>query len=371
MRSGTLFLSVLLALFVAMVSTVTPNAGATAPALYHLPEATHAHSLAVGGDGSVWFVPRHGSKWEGPEEQTVGVLRGDGTVGEISLPEFERPASGPTGEVWVSGKQVNEAGESILVVGRLAASGQVESQYAVGKGDGRVTKLAVTEGAVWFVHLHADGAESIERLSTADGSVRRFVLGKGCEARAIAAAKHGALWFTEACKRRLPSFEYLRTRSTVSRIDPAGGIAHFPLPLKGAPIAIAVGQNGAVWFAMTHGGFSPDWVAHITEAGTITRYRVAGYPDSLAVDAEGRVWFRGQFGWRHPALASISPSGKRELFCVTAGCGFEPTDLVAAPDGSIWFGLSRPNLNEGGGGSGIWITMEIENEAGSIGHLVP
>jgi streptogramin lyase len=369
--SGILFLSGLLASLTAMVSVVTPSAGAAVPTLYPLPEATHARSLAPGANGSVWFVPRHGSKWEGPDGQTVGVLRADGTVGEFSLPGFEGPAPGPTGDVWVSGKQVNTAGESILFIGRLAASGQVESQYAVGSGDGRVKELAVAQGVVWFAHRFANGAEAIERLSTVDGGVRKFALGDGCEARAIAASERGGLWFSEACKRRLPSREYARTRSTVARIDPAGRIARYPIPRKGDPLSIAVGQNGTVWFGVTHRGFSPDWVGRITKAGTIAKYRIRGYPDSIAVGPDGRVWFRSSFGWKHPALASISPSGKRELFCVTAGCGLEPTDLVSAADGSLWFGLSRPNLNEGGGGNGIGITMEIENEAGSIGHLVP
>jgi streptogramin lyase len=109
----------------------------------------------------------------------------------------------------------------------------------------------------------------------------------------------------------------------------------------------------------------------MTRTGAVTEYRVSGFPASIAVTRDGRVWFTSAAGWRHPRLGFIDSAGKSRVACAARGCGFEPSGLVAGPDGSLWYGLARPNLNEGGGGNGIWITMEIRNEAGLIAHLEP
>jgi len=370
MRPGT-FQRRLLSLLTALTAAAIAAAGADAaePTVYQLPDATHASSLAPGADGSVWFAPSRGPEWAGPKGRMVGIVRADGKVGELAIPGFGHPVSGTAGEAWVSGEREDAAGGLVPLVGRLTADGQLENQHAVGRGGTRIGEMAIARGAVWFVRRSAGRRETIARLSIADGAVRKFVLGKACEVRAIAAAENGALWFTETCRRHPPNRESTEPWSAIGRIDLGGRIARHRLGAKGIPLSIAVGQNGTVWFGITHNGFSADLVGRITKAGALAEYRIRGYPDSIAVGPGGRVWFASWLGRRHPALGSITQSGERELACADPTCELEPTALATAPDGSLWYGLARPNLNEGGGGSGIAINMEIENEPGFVAHL--
>jgi streptogramin lyase len=123
---------------------------------------------------------------------------------------------------------------------------------------------------------------------------------------------------------------------------------------------------------VSYSGFRAPAVGRITGAGSLALYPILdGLPYSIAVGPERRLWFQSSFGgWNFRALDSIGIDG-RTGEPIDPTCSLAPTGLVAAADGSLWYALTRPNLNTGGGGSGLYIGNEIANEAGSIGNLMP
>jgi streptogramin lyase len=373
MRAGVFKRKFLLLLSVsAIVAVAAAPADAAEPTLYQLPDATHAFSVAAGADGTVWFSPGHGSEWQGPEEPGIGRLSADGTVDELPVPGFGRPVLGPAGEVWVSGVSKDAAGEDLLLIGLLSPSGQIEREYAVGRGQGTIRALAPTRDAVWLVHFRP-GRDSIERVSVADGSVRQFAIGPECHSNGLAVAPGSALWFTEACRRRTHG-ESGPGGSSIVRIAPSGKIVRYRLKRKDYPISIAVGPNGTAWFGVFHSGISAARVGRITRAGSLAEYRVPnGYPSRIAVGRDGRLWFPSTFGGGvYRALNSISASGQLgEPVFADPSCELAPSSLTASPDGGLWYALATPHTIGGGGGTQIWEGMTIENEAGFIGHLVP
>ena len=140
---------------------------------------------------------------------------------------------------------------------------------------------------------------------------------------------------------------------------------------------MTVDSDGTVWFGLLRRYAGGEYwkVGRITAAGDLAEYRLrnGSMYYSFAAGPEDRVWFPSTFGRGYlRAINSIGVTGRiGEPICADPTCALEPTGIAAGPDGSIWYGLRRPNLNMGGGGSGQGIENEIANEAGLIAHFVP
>jgi streptogramin lyase len=356
------------------------NAGAAAPTIYPLPTATHAASLEVTTDGTVWFVPSRGTKWEGKSESVVGSVGPDGTVTEhevVGLGAIQGLAVGPQGEVWISAKS-GSFGKELFEIARLSATGELEQRFAVGRGGGlyesSVRSLAVGAGAVWFVFQRAGRPVSIERLDPATGTVRPFFLRPKCRVTALQPALDGTVWFTEKCGDYVTNGPSTPTKASLGRIEPSGKIVRRAIVAADYPVALAIGPEGTVWFGALRRYNHPSQVGRLTKAGKLAEFPVRnGWPGSIAVGPEGRLWFQSSVGGRvYGYLNSIDLGGRLGTpICAAPSCQLQPGGLTSAPDGSLWYGLTAPNLNTGGGGSGLFISMEIANEAGSVAHLVP
>jgi streptogramin lyase len=372
MRSGSLKRGIpLLLLALAIVLSPAAPARAAEPTVVELPIATHATSVAAAPDGTVWFSFYHGSKWEGPEGPAIGHISG-GRVAEVPAPVSGRVALGPSGEVWVSGARRNAAGRVRLRIARLSPTGQVLEAFTVGTRKGGIGALAPTRGAVWFVHFRLHGRETIERLSTVDGVLRRFPLRPKCRSNALAVAADGTVWFTEVCP-----FHDGRRRSAkssrIAHIKRHGRIVRERPTGRGHPVSLAVAADGSVWFGMADLGYTTPLIGHITGGGALTEYRVPhGEPTSIAVGPQGRLWFPSSFGGGvYRALDSIGASGGlAEPICADPTCKLAPSALARGADGSLWYALTQPHTIGGGGFTQIMEGETIENEAGFIGHLV-
>ncbi|HKO39297.1 MAG TPA: hypothetical protein VJU14_13110 [Solirubrobacterales bacterium] len=375
MRSGLLQSACiwLLAIFAA----TAPAATAAEPTVHQLPDATHARSLAATADGTVWFVPERGSEWGSRNYSILGSLAPDSSVSEHEVAGFGTVAHlalGPAGEVWVAGYGSDGGyGKQPIVIGRLAPSATLAKTYTVGRG--WIRSLAITDDAIWFVHARAEGPETIERVPIGGGSGRKISLRPKCNATALAVGGGGKLWFAEACRRYRKGEGSGPGRGSINKIAPGGKIVRHPLPgPRDYPVSLTIGADGTVWFGVSYWGFTAPAVGRITRAGSLATYSILhGQPFGIAVGPEGRLWFQSSFGgWNFRALNSIGVGGHLgEPICADPTCSLEPTGLVTAPNGSLWYSLARPNLNTGGGGSGLYIGNEIANEAGHIGHLMP
>jgi len=379
MRSGLVQRTFLLLLFaVAIVAAAAATADAAEPATYQLPDATHARSLSVAADGTVWFVPSRGSEWDDKDYSIVGSLSPDGTVAEHEVPgigAIDKLVLGPADEVWISSfRDGNGQGERLLEIGRLSPSGELAKVYTVGRR-GLIGPMAIGDDAIWFGHDRPSGPDTIERVSIDGGVVRHFALRPRCEATAVAVGGGGALRFAEACRRYRKGEGVGPGRGSIGRIALGGQISRRPLlGSRDYPFSLALGSDGTIWFGVSHWGFSAPSVGRITSTGALAEYRIPnGWPRWIAVGPEGRLWFQSSFGgWDYRALNSIGTGGRLgKPICADPTCQLEPTGLIGATSGSLWYSLARPNLNEGGGSSGIAIDREIANEAGLIGHLVP
>jgi len=371
MRSGRL-IRALLPLLAALAIGAAPAAAAE-PTLFKLPAATHAEALAVAPDGAVWFDPTHGKEWEGSTEAVLGRLDADGAFVELPSAGFAEPVIGPGGEVWVTLQIKDSKGRYIRQVALLSPAGQIAQRFKVGSGDGLIGPMAVSRRAVWFVRSHGHAPATIERLSPADGHLRRVsVLGRNCESTGLAVAADETVWFTEAC-RHDGAYGWELGRASVARLRPDGKLRRWRLDGGGFPMPVVLGRRGTAWVGESgrHGAGEIDRIAR---DGSLAAYPVPdGDPSSLAVGADGRVWFQSTFGGGvFRALDWVGAGGKvGKPICADPTCRLEPTSLTAAPDGTLWYGLTTTHTIGGGGFTQIMEGETIADEAGFIGHLVP
>jgi streptogramin lyase len=360
----------------ALVAFLSGPANAAEPMLYQLPAATHADGLTRGPDGALWFAGEHGSEHEGGEGRFVGRWDPVGGLTEFSLPSGRyvgKPAVGPAGEVWLPGSDTNGRGYLVARVGRLSTSGQLYD-YMLGNRIGGVRAVATSKDTVWFSasrHINGRARATIGRIpAEGDGSVRQFPLQPRCQAAALA-AEADAVWFTESCWRR---YRYRAGhRASIDRIDPAGEITRYPISPRFEPISLAIGSDGSVWFGESGAwGWNPR-IGRVTPSGRVVEFNVpeAGWLHSIAVGPEGRLWFPSTTGGHVTrALDSIGPTGDiGKPICLDSKCTLEPTALTTGADGSVWFSAARARTGGGGGGTAIWETHQIANEAGFIGRL--
>ena len=107
----------------------------------------------------------------------------------------------------------------------------------------------------------------------------------------------------------------------------------------GRPGSVAVAADGSVWFS--------DWAAQsvgrLEPSGAVTRYQLpAGRsPGSLAAPRDGSVWFVTT----GPAIAHLTKAGRLVGYAIPTTQGnpmggvgtTSPAALTAGPDGAIWF----------------------------------
>jgi hypothetical protein len=165
----------------------------------------------------------------------------------------------------------------------------------------------------------------------------------------------------------------------VVEVDADGTIVRHGLAGEERPTSITLASDGTAWFGLLHryprAGYGYWKIGLINAAGVLAEYQLrdgsAYY--QFAVLPEGRAWFPSTFGRGYlRAINSIGVDGQvGSPTCADPTCALEPSDLTVAADGSLWYGLKSPNLNTGGGGSGIGIEEAIFNEPGYVGHLSP
>jgi streptogramin lyase len=371
MRAGTYLRAWFLVL--AVLGIAAAPAAAAEPTLYELPESTHAYSFAPTPDGTIWFSPVHGNRWEGPKGPRIGRLGTDGSLAELGAQGFGEPVVGPQGELWATRVRESPAKKITLRLARLSPTGQVEATYILHLGHTFPSALAVTPEAVWFVRRRPKSGETIERYTPADGRLRGFALSSQCAARALTGAADGSLWFAQTCEPH--GGRGTEAAPGIGHIDPSSGaIRRWRLGRKDYPAAIALGADGSVWFGVSHQGYSAPDIGRIEGNGTVTEWPAPNaYLGSIAIGADGRVWFQSSMGGQiFTALNSIGPDGDLATpVCADPECKLEPVGITAAADGSLVYGLREPHSIGGGGFTQIMEGESIANEAGFIARLVP
>lgn len=184
------------------------------------------------------------------------------------------------------------------------------------------------DGALWFTEVFAN---QIGRISTA-GEITEFpVPTADSQPWGIVTGPDGNLWFTEFAGGK------------IGRITPGGAVTEFD---GGRARGITVGPDGSLWYAKDNS------LGRITLTGETADYPTPSSrgprmlePYAITSGADGNLWFSDWWD----AIGRMSPDGTLAELATPTALSM-PGEIVASPDGNVWF---------------------AETYAGAIGHLAP
>lgn len=127
--------------------------------------------------------------------------------------------------------------------------------------------------------------------------------------------------------------------------DPPGTITSYQIPSKPAgPQGLAPGPDGAEWFAEADTG----QIARMTSDGAFTEFPTPNganvFLRDITAGPDGAMWFTNSGECNDAncdylvdgSIGRITMSGQVTEFPVPSALG-DPTDIVAGPDGNLWF----------------------------------
>jgi streptogramin lyase len=200
--------------------------------------------------------------------------------------------------------------------------GQVE-EFELGAGTRPAALVSGPDGNLWFAGYRyvPEGFADVVGRVTPGGEVTEFTVGvhaANVGLGDIAVGPDGNLWFTEG------------GRPKIGRITPGGQITEFDLPNPDAsPEAIAAGPDGNLWFTEFRGGR----VGRITPGGEIAEFPL-GDAYGIASGPDGNLWLTGS-----TTISRLATDGTSTSFRLPPSIEY-PGEIVAGPDGALWFGFN-------------------------------
>jgi virginiamycin B lyase len=200
------------------------------------------------------------------------------------------------------------AGAGVLTVYRLPASLNYAEEI-----------VAAPDGALWFTQDAVLGPHSqliLGRITTS-GAISARPLPPGARPISLAIGPDGALWYAN-----WP----IVTSARLGRIS-SGEIREFPLAGMDLSHAVVKGPDGALWFS------ADDRIGRLAADGSIAAsYRV---PDNEGVEhivsgPDGALWFA-----LAQRIGRLDTSGNLRIFHLPVEQS--PRDIVSGPDGALWF----------------------------------
>jgi streptogramin lyase len=316
-------------------------------------------NIAAGPDQNLWFGD-YGRK------PAIGRVTPQGTITEFraGLGPASRPGSvvpGTDGNVWftVVGKKP--------AIGRITPAGEItEFRAGLDPKSEPTGIVAGADGNLWFGDLSSIAA--VGRV-TPDGAITEFGPGPPPGSGALGgpvAGPDGNLWFA------IGSYKSLG----IGRITPLGEITGFgglsPQSLSVGPLA--AGADGNLWFTArgqeeydaqgkrVTSGYATA-IGRVTPSGEVTEFGECLHtgppytgPNSLVAGPDGNVWYTSTTTrslpnvGTPPAIGRVTPAGEITEFRAGLHYASTPDDIVAGPDGALWF---------------------TDRELGRIGRIVP
>ena len=209
----------------------------------------------------------------------------------------------------------------------MMLSGARGFDWRVGGARGRVVGLvAATAGllGLWTVAPAGSAAAATSQLRLFRDTGHITITGGGTP---IAVGPDGALWFAD---------ENGQTAFSIGRITTTGVITHYTDP-RFVPLGfvqIAAGPDNTLWFTIT-GSFPSPSIGRITTSGGITIFPDPGAVDlgGIAEGPDGAMWVRAA-----GKIQRITPTGvittfsDPRIFSLGGIAG-----IARGPDGAMWF----------------------------------
>lgn len=289
---------------------------------YAVPTASgEPYGIVAGPDGAMWFTEDGGNK--------IGRI----TTGGAVTNEFTVPTSGaePNGIALGSDNNLwfTEFAEfGTAKIGTVTTGGTFH-EYSSGLTS-TAYPLGITpgpDGNLWFTEKNA---AHVGRITTA-GVITEFGGLSGSATGTDWIASDGTnLWFTEI------------GTNTIGEMNTSGTLLHeyslASIPNSTSPGAIALGPDGALWFAEY--GAAGSSIGRITTAGVISSFSTSSnIPNYIATGSDGALWFtiyRGQNLGRLTTGGALTyypiPSGYNSGSPYSGSAG-----IARGPDGAVWF----------------------------------
>jgi virginiamycin B lyase len=278
------------------------------------------YGVAVTGDGAVWCTLVHGS----------ALLRRDvsGTVSTLGLGDGSQPsqaAAAGDDSVWVT----DTAGDRLVLLGPAGELRSVPTPTPAAQPFGVVS---LDDGSAWFTELANDSLGRIGIL----GGVTEFAAGTDDGLVSMIAASGESLWFTA---NQANAIGYVRGGDSAP-------VLH-PLPTADAgPVGIAVGDDGAAWFCEVLAGA----IGRIDRAGRITEFPLpveGSKPHAIVAAPYGAArpgcWFTL---WGTNELGFVGLDGAFTFVDLASSGHAEPHGLAVAADGTVWVAMETGALLE-------------------------
>ncbi len=339
----TLRRALMAALPVALVLALGAPAAvaATVGGVERFPTRCGVGELVAGPEGNVWFSCfRESPEFSGRGTSLVGKSSPAGEVTEYKLPAGIGAGdltAGPDGNLWFTfdnggGEFGPTAPSAAGAIGRIAPTGTVTLFRTGLRVKSRPSEIiSGPEGDLWFADI---GKPPMIGRITPQGTITEFATGvqSPLGLGGIAAGAEGSLWFTQVFV--LPHGDS-DPGAVAGRLDPTSGTV---TPFGGAPAALGApvaGPGGDVWFA--DGSDRRDSIDRVTPSGEFTRFSqgLAGFPTDLVAGPDGNLWFTAQ-----RSIGRVTPDGTITQFsdCLDYRLLFsEARSIVSGPGGDLWF----------------------------------
>jgi streptogramin lyase len=182
-----------------------------------------------------------------------------------------------------------------------------------------------------------------------------------CGVGQIVAGPDGSVWFSCFNQALLAP---KGTRSVIGKVTPTGAVTEYELPAGVAAADMVTGSDGNLWFSDDDGdegtgrspGLGPSAIGRITPTGEVTVFRAGlrprSRPQEIVAGPEGDLWFVD--AGDRPEIGRITTAGTITEFPTGLRAPLGLGGIAVGAEGSTWFTQAYvlPHFNQGRGVAG-------------------
>ncbi len=308
-----------------LTATAPPAAAASTPGqvtTYNI--GAYARDLAAGADGLVWTTSG---------KQIIGVSTASGAVARTatvsnSYDQIGGVAVGPDASVWFT---ATHSGGSPNAIGRLRPDGSILYYFVgISSNSGSVSAIVMgPDGKVWFMEAN----NRIGVLDPVNGPITEYALPYTCDN--LTSDPAGYVWMYNCMSGHGAITKFGRIQVSSGQVDTYDmGSSMGP----GGPSDIAIGPDGAVWYAQS-GNPPAASISKWYPGGATSTYQLQYAGGGLTFGADGGLWVVESVLNGATVIGTqmerLDPAtGTTTVYPVPASVGLGYP--VAVTDGSLW-----------------------------------